>query len=123
MARIAATISTTDAAIWSGGTWVKVIRRNIKIGVKNGISVFPSTTGPAYVPFVTGLFPGTSGVTGLVDRFGPPLATAMIVALGSWIEPTATRGEPLELALRSLVWAGASALLLLRVFRRIELGR
>jgi hypothetical protein len=64
-----------------------------------------------------------TGVAGLVDRFGPPLATAMIVALGSWIEPTATRGEPLELALRSLVWAGASVLLLLRVFRRIELGR
>jgi len=64
-----------------------------------------------------------TGVAGLVDRFGPPLATAMIVALGSWIEPTATRGEPLELALRSLLWAGASALLLLRVFRRIELGR
>ncbi len=64
-----------------------------------------------------------TGVAGLVDRFGPPLATAMIVALGSWIEPTATRGEPLELALRSLLWAGASAVLLLRVFRRIELGR
>jgi ABC-type transport system involved in multi-copper enzyme maturation permease subunit len=44
-----------------------------------------------------------TGVTGLVDRFGPPLATAMIVALRSWIEPTATRGEPLELALRSLL--------------------
>jgi hypothetical protein len=47
----------------------------------------------------------------------------MVVALRSWIEPTATNGEPLELALRSLVWAGGSALLLLRVFRRIELGR
>jgi hypothetical protein len=64
-----------------------------------------------------------TGAAGLVDRFGPPLATSMIVALGSWIEPTATRGEPLELALRSLVWAGASALLLLRMFRRVELGR
>jgi hypothetical protein len=64
-----------------------------------------------------------TGVAGLVDRFGPPLATAMIVALGSWIEPTATHGEPLELAVRSLLWAGASALLLLRVFRRLELGR
>jgi hypothetical protein len=63
------------------------------------------------------------GIAGLVDRFGPPLATAMIVALGSWIEPTATHGEPLALALRSLLWAGASALLLLQVFRRIELGR
>ena len=73
----------------------------------------------AFAQFGTGL----TGVAGLVDRFGPPLATAMIVALGPWIEPTATRGEPLELALRSLVWAGASALLLLRIFRRIELGR
>jgi hypothetical protein len=64
-----------------------------------------------------------TGVMGLIDRFGPPLATAMVVALGSWIEPTATRGEPLELTLRSLAWALASALLLLWMFRRTELGR
>jgi hypothetical protein len=63
------------------------------------------------------------GIAGLLDRFGPPLATAMVVALGSWIEPTATRGAPLELALRSLLWAAGSTVLLAVAFRRIELGR
>ena len=47
----------------------------------------------------------------------------VIVALGSWIEPTTTRGEPFELAFRSLLWAVASALLLRWTFRRNELGR
>ncbi|MCB1214278.1 MAG: alkaline phosphatase family protein, partial [Deltaproteobacteria bacterium] len=30
-----------------------------------GISVFPSTTGPAYMPFLTGCFPGTCNVPGI----------------------------------------------------------
>lgn len=36
----------------------------------NGTTVFPSTTGPAYLPMVTGCFPGTCNVPGIrwVDR-------------------------------------------------------
>lgn len=65
-----------------------------------------------------------SGVSGAIDRFGPPLASAMIVALGSWIEAAAApRGEPFDLALRSCLWAAASTGLVLVAFRRIELGR
>lgn len=33
--------------------------------VDNAISVFPSTTGPAYAPFLTGLYPCNSGLTGI----------------------------------------------------------
>lgn len=33
--------------------------------VENAVTVFPSTTGPSYAPFVTGRVPGTSGITGL----------------------------------------------------------
>lgn len=31
----------------------------------SGISVFPSTTGPAYAPFIDGLYPATSGLAGI----------------------------------------------------------
>ena len=63
------------------------------------------------------------GAAALVDRLGPPLASAMVVALASWVEPSAPHGAPLELAVRSLLWAGASTALLVAVFGRMELGR
>lgn len=34
-------------------------------GLYRGVSVFPSTTGPAYFPFLTGCFPGTLNVPGI----------------------------------------------------------
>jgi ABC-type transport system involved in multi-copper enzyme maturation permease subunit len=65
-----------------------------------------------------------TGVAGLIERLGPPLAAPMIVALGSWIEPAASvRGSALALGARSLAWALASTGFLTLAFRRIELGR
>ena len=32
--------------------------------LKKAVSVFPSTTGPAFIPFFMGLFPGTANVPG-----------------------------------------------------------
>ena len=32
---------------------------------KTAVSVFPSTTGPAYLPFLTGLFPGNCNMPGI----------------------------------------------------------
>lgn len=64
-----------------------------------------------------------TGLVGVVERYGPPLVTAMAVALGPWIEPTAVQGEPLETAIRAFSWAGGGAALLALAFRRVELGR
>src|SRR5688572_5026293 len=33
-------------------------------GVKKAVTCFPSTTGPAYIPYFMGLFPGTANVPG-----------------------------------------------------------
>ncbi len=42
------------------------IRQIIEEGTyRNATSCFPSTTGPAYLPFLTGYFPGTMGITGI----------------------------------------------------------
>jgi hypothetical protein len=61
------------------------------------------------------------GVAGLVDRFGPPLVSSVVVALRAWIEPANVRGAPVELALRQAVWMLASAVLLVRAFHRVEI--
>lgn len=61
------------------------------------------------------------GLGGWVDRAGPPLASAMVVALRPWIAPTEVVGQPLELALRLAFWTVGSAALLVVVFRRIDI--
>jgi hypothetical protein len=85
--------------------------------------VFAGVFGVAAVNAASQLGAGLAGLPALLDRAGPPLASGMIVALGAWIEPTATRGEPLALLLRALAWAVGSVGALLLAFRRVELGR
>jgi len=58
------------------------------------------------------------GFSWIVDRFGPPLGSAMVAALASWIEPVEVPASGFELAVRSLAWAVASVVLLVMVFRR-----
>jgi hypothetical protein len=60
------------------------------------------------------------GVVLAIDRFGPPLATAIAVPLGVWIEPAAIPADPLAVAVRSVAWAVAAVSLLVVVFRRVE---
>ncbi|RKY61117.1 MAG: hypothetical protein DRP99_06835, partial [Candidatus Latescibacterota bacterium] len=36
-----------------------------KLDVRRAVTVFPSTTGPAYLPFLTGFFPGQLDVPGI----------------------------------------------------------
>jgi hypothetical protein len=62
-------------------------------------------------------------ITGAIEHYGPPLATSIVVALGPWIEPTGVTGNPVELAVRSLLWSAGSLALLLASFRRLEIGR
>jgi hypothetical protein len=61
------------------------------------------------------------GVFLWLDRYGPPLATAMIQALGAWIEPVEPRGDAFADAVRLVLWAGLAQGLLLASFRRVEL--
>ena len=59
--RIAATISTTEAASWTAGTVVRVMRRNISIGVKKGTS--DSTTDSVPSGWLRICIISTSGTT------------------------------------------------------------
>jgi len=62
-----------------------------------------------------------TGLFGVIERVGPPLASGMAVALAPWIAPTEVPGDPLELALRLGLWCVGSASLLVVAFRRTEL--
>ena len=64
---------------------------------------------------------GAEGLLGALDRFGPPLCTAIALALSPWIDEVSLTAAPAEIALRHGVWAAASIALLWAVFRRLEL--
>ena len=63
------------------------------------------------------------GVHAAIDRFGPPLGSALMVVLAPWIQSVSVTGEPVALVLRLAVWAGAGLALLVLTFRRSEFGR
>lgn len=53
-----------------------------------------------------------------IDRFGPPLGSAVVAALAPWIAPVEVPANSLALAVRLAAWAVAGASLLAVVFRR-----
>jgi hypothetical protein len=62
-----------------------------------------------------------SGIAYAVDRFGPPLGTALMQALGPWVgRPPASLGQG-DTTLRLVLWATASVALLVAAFRRVEI--
>jgi hypothetical protein len=60
------------------------------------------------------------GIAWGIDRFGPPLGSAVIAALAPWIAPVEVPADPLELAVRIAAWAVAGVSLLAVVFRRCD---
>jgi len=63
------------------------------------------------------------GLLGLLDAYGPPLASAVVVAVSGWVPQLELPGDPAELVFRSVVWAGGSLVALWWLFGRVELGR
>ncbi len=61
------------------------------------------------------------GVLGAIDRIGPPLFAAVVLPLADWAPWLPIRGNSLEVALRLGLWALLAVVLVLAVFRRIDL--
>jgi hypothetical protein len=63
------------------------------------------------------------GLLGGLDAVGPPLASAVVVAVAGWVPQLELTADPASLVFRSVVWAGGSLVALWWLFGRIELGR
>jgi hypothetical protein len=63
-----------------------------------------------------------TGIFAAVDRYGPPLCTALVLALAPWIEPVSPSAAAGETALLLALWTLGSVLLLRLAFRRMELA-
>jgi hypothetical protein len=62
------------------------------------------------------------GLIGAVDRFGPPLGTAVLAAVAAWNPHVEAQGAFASVLPRLLLWAAGSAALLVLSFRRRELA-
>lgn len=58
-----------------------------------------------------------SGVAWAIDRFGPPLGSAIVAAMAGWIAPVTVPADPFEIAIRTGAWAVAGVSLLVVAFR------
>jgi hypothetical protein len=63
------------------------------------------------------------GVAGAIDRFGPPLGSAVVTALSPWIAPAEVAVDPLAVSIRAVAWAVAGVALLVVVFRKQDIGK
>ena len=90
--------------------------------VATALLVFALVWGVALVNAVGQAGAELRGLLGAVDRFGPPLASSMIVALAPWLDSATVSGAGADVALRGLGWAAASVGLLVLAFRRLELS-
>jgi len=61
------------------------------------------------------------GVAAVLDRFGPPLGTAVFAALEPWTGEARGAAGALDVTLRLLLWAGGGVALLIFCFRRVEI--
>lgn len=67
--------------------------------------------------------PEIGGWLGAVNRFGPPLASSMVLPLDPWVDAMEFSGDLGGLALRLGVWALLAVALLVFSFRRAELAQ
>jgi hypothetical protein len=61
------------------------------------------------------------GLLGAVDRFGPPLGTAVIAAVAPWNPHVEASGAFAPAFGRLALWAAGSVVLLALTFRRVEI--
>jgi len=62
------------------------------------------------------------GIAWGIDRFGPPLGSAVVAAVAPWIAPVEVPVDPVELAVRLVAWAVVGVSLLVVVFRRRDVS-
>ncbi len=67
--------------------------------------------------------PEFGGWLGALDQLGPPLASAVVLALEPWIAPVELDASPAGVTVRLLLWIGLGLGALLVAFSRRELGR
>jgi hypothetical protein len=60
-------------------------------------------------------------VTGLLDEMGPPILSAVVLALSGWSGQPVDSGALLDIAARMLIWTGGSVSTLLFLFDHREL--
>jgi len=68
-----------------------------------------------------GAFTRVGGWLGWLDRSGPPLGSAMALALAPWLDGATFAGDPVQVGARLAAWAIGAVLVLTYGFRSVEI--
>lgn len=63
------------------------------------------------------------GLLAWIDRFGPPLASSLGLALQPWLGAVQLHGSAVDVAFRLVLWSALGVGVLIAAFRRVEIGR
>ena len=83
--------------------------------------VLVTVGGVASINFLSNTGAQLEGLIGAVDRFGPPLASGIVLALTPWVGAEADGAAAWNMGLRLVAWAAAGAAGLVFAFRRMEI--
>lgn len=116
-----------EAALWAGlacaigALVVAALAMTASLFLPRSATVLAVLIGVAIIASVNAI--GLSGVElgGIpwgIDRFGPPLGTAVAASLAPWVEPMEIPVNAVAVVVRSIAWGVAGVSLLIVVFRR-----
>lgn len=122
LAALATALGATVVAALTAATSLVVGRTAVLLGLSVGVPLqfLANATGLA----VALVQPGAPlpGLLAVVDRFGPPLGTAVFAATAAWNPHVDAAGALVPAFGRLTLWAGGALGLLLLAFRRTEIG-
>jgi ABC-type transport system involved in multi-copper enzyme maturation permease subunit len=111
---IAALAMAASLALPRIATWLLVFGVVFLTTLSASTAVWPPPADPEAVS-------GARAFLGALDRFGPPVASAMLRALAPWVPSAPLPADFAAVLARSVAWAGASLAALAAAFRRVEL--
>jgi len=118
-------------ALWAGASatlgaiTVGALAMTASLFLPRAVTVLLVLIGVGVMALANGVTPlaENAGWISAVDRFGPPLASTLALALAPWLDGAHVPGDAVRLTAQLLAWAIGSVLVLLYAFRHIELGR
>jgi hypothetical protein len=123
---LAVSPAMTGLAIFAADAWVvAAVAMTLGLVLPRVVALAAVTLFTQLVVVANGLHSvteSTGGFLGALERFGPPLGTALLYALAPWFGSEASFGQWTDAVVRLLFWGAGSSAILVVLFRRMDLS-
>lgn len=112
-------------AVFAADAWVvAAVAMTLALALPRVVALGAVVLSLQMIVFTNGIHTVASvsgGLLGGIERYGPPLGTALIYALAPWFSDGVSAADWLSVAARLVAWGAGSTALLVLLFRRIDL--